>query len=155
MTSITATSSTTEARLFPLALGTFAGTTAFTALGTFVDGTDGAEHSTGDFLVIAGLTAVAVAVVFGLVVPRARAGSRAAGVGLGLSIAGMVLVLAFWSGLTPALAVGGMVLGAGVRRSGRGTGAGAAAIAVGALALLGYVAIYVLDWMATNNIAGM
>ncbi len=75
--------------------------------------------------------------------------------GLGLAIAGLVMVLVFWSGLTPPLAVGGMLLGAAARRTGRRPGLGGAAVAIGALALVGYVVIYGLDWMATNNIAGM
>ncbi len=139
--------------LLPLAV--YAATTAFNALGVFGDGTDGAEHGASEFFAIAGLSAVAVAVVFGVVVPRTLRGTKAAGVGLGLSIAGLVLVVAFWSGLTPALAVGGMVLGAAARRSGRRTTKGGVAVAIGALALLGWVASYVTDWMATNNIAGM
>ena len=64
-------------------------------------------------------------------------------------------MLVFWSGIAPLLAVSGMLLGSAARRTGDGPGKGAAAVGLGALALLGYVAIYVSDWMATNNIAGM
>ncbi len=155
MTSITATAPDTHRSILPVAVATLVGTTAFTALGMFADGTDGADGSVGEFLVIVGITAVAVAVVFGLVVPRTQHGTKAAGVGLGLAIAGLILVLAFWSGLTPPLAVGGMLLGAAARRTGLRPGLGGAAVAIGALALVGYVVIYGLDWMATNNIAGM
>jgi hypothetical protein len=143
----------TSGPLLPAAV--FLGTTAFTALGVFGDGTSGAEPDLGEFFVIVGVGAVAVAVVFGLVVPRTLGGTKSAGVGLGLSIAGLLLIVAFWSGLTPTLAVGGMVLGAAARRSGRRTGMGGVAVAIGALAMLGYVSSYVGDWMATNNIAGM
>jgi len=153
MTTTTVPATRTTGPLLPI--GVYAVTTAFNALGVFADGTDGAEANPWEFVVIAVLSAVAVAVVFGLVVPRTLRGTRAAGVGLGLSIAGLVLVLAFWSGLTPALAVGGIVLGAAARRSGRRTGMGGVAVAVGALALLGWVASYVTDYMATHNIAGM
>ena len=93
--------------------------------------------------------------MFGAVVPHFRDSRRAAAVGLGLSIAGLVLVLAFWSGLTPSLAVGGLLLGVAARLRNVRPTMGAVAIAVGALALVGYVAIYVTDWMGTNNIAGM
>ena len=98
---------------------------------------------------------VAAAVVFGLVVPRLQSSPKAAGVGLGLSIAGLVLVLAFWSGLTPSLAVGGLLLGAAARRMDVKATLGSVAMAVGALALVGYAAIYIVDWVGTNNIAGM
>ena len=64
-------------------------------------------------------------------------------------------MLVFWTGIGPVLAVSGMLLGSAARRTGDGPGKGAAAVGLGALALLGYVAIYISDWMATNNIAGM
>ena len=64
-------------------------------------------------------------------------------------------MLAFWSGLPLVLAVGGLIVGAAARRTDVRATLGAVAMAVGALALVGYVAIYVVDWMSTNNIAGM
>jgi hypothetical protein len=152
MTSTTTTAVPTRTPLLPVAAGTFLGTCAFTALGVFGDGTEGATHSATDVLVVAGLAAVTIGVIFGLVVPRVQSGRRAAGVGLGLSLAGLLMVLLFWSGLTPPLAVGGIVLGAAARRSGQRPGLGGAAIAVGALALVGYVAIYTLDWLSTHGI---
>jgi hypothetical protein len=156
MTSTTRTASTSIDRpVAPFALATFLGTAAFTALGIYGDGSEGSPGSLGELLTILALTAVAVAVVFGLVVPRNQQSSRAATVGLVLSAVGLLLVVAFWSGLTPALAVGGIVLGAAARRSNLRPTTGSIAMAVGALALVGYVAIYVTDWMATNNIAGM
>ena len=155
MTSTTTTQAPTQTRLLPVAAGTFLGTCAFTALGVFGDGTDGATHAASDFFVIAGVTAVAVAVIFGAVVPRVERTARAAGVGLCLSLVGLLMVLVFWSGLTPTLAVGGIVLGAAARRTGRRPGVGGVAIAVGALALVGYIAIYTLDWLSTHNIAGL
>ena len=140
-------------RILPVALATAVGAIAFNALGIFGDGTDGAEHSAGEFWVVSGLIAVATAVVFGLVVPRYA--GRSAGVGLGLAIAGLLLLVpVFWSGLPAVLAAGGVVLGLASRRT-RRSGVSTAAVAIGALAMIGYVAIYLLDWMATNNIAGM
>ncbi len=141
---------------FPLglAVATVVGTLAFTALGTFGDGSEGTPDPM-EFLVIAGFILALAAVMFLVVVPRSLASGRTAGLGLGLSIAALPFVLAFWAGITPVLAVSGIVLGAAARRSGRGGGKGGVAIALGALALVGYVAIYVSDWMATNNIAGM
>ncbi len=140
-------------RILPVALATAVGAIAFNALGIFGDGSDGAEYSGGEFWVISGLIAVATAVVFGLVVPRYA--GRSAGVGLGLATAGLLLLVpAFWSGLPAVLGAGGVVLGVAARRT-RRSGVATAAVAIGALAMIGYVAIYMLDWMATNNIAGM
>ncbi|HSF97251.1 MAG TPA: hypothetical protein VLA55_01060 [Ornithinibacter sp.] len=142
----------TRTPLLPVAVGTFLGTCAFTALGVFGDGTEGATHSATDVLVVAAVAAVATGVIFGIVVPRVQSSRRAAGVGLGLSLVGLLMVAVFWSGLTPALAAGGIVLGATARRAGQRPGMGGAAVAVGALALVGYVAIYALDWLSTHNI---
>ena len=140
-------------RILPVALATAFGAIALNALGIFGDGTDGAEHSSGEFWVISGLIAVATAVVFGLVVPRYA--GRSAGLGLGLATAGLLLLVpTFWSGLPAVLGSGGLVLGLAARRT-RRSGVATAAVAIGALAMIGYVAIYLLDWMATNNIAGM
>jgi hypothetical protein len=148
---MTSTTQSTQNTTVPIAAATVVGTTAFNALGVFGD-----PHANGqgvpEFLTIVAVTLVAAAVVFGVVIPRV---TRPAGVGLGLSIAGLVLVLAFWSGLTPPLAVGGILLGAAARRANVKAALGSAAVAVGSLALVGYTAIYVLDWMSSNNIAGM
>lgn len=146
---------TTTSPIFLPAAATVVGALAFAALGTFGDGADGAAHESGDFLVVGAWILTLAAVMFLVVVPRSMASGRAAGLGLGLSIAALPLVLVFWAGITPVLAVSGMLLGAAARRSGRGAGKGGAAIVLGALALVGYVAVYVSDWMATNNIAGM
>ena len=108
-----------------------------------------------EFLVIGAIVVALAALMFLFVVPRALRSGRTANLGLGLAIAALPFVLVFWSGITPLLAVSGMLLGSAARRTGDGPGKGAAAVGLGALALLGYVAIYVSDWMATNNIAGM
>lgn len=143
----------TTVRTLPLGLGTVAAAVAFNALGVFGDGTDGGEHSAGEFWFVNAIIVVSAAIVFGLVVPRYT--GRATGLALGLSIAGLVFVpVAFWSGLPAVLAIGGVMLGTAGRDRGRGRAANVAVV-IGILALIGYVAVYVLDWMATNNIAGM
>jgi hypothetical protein len=148
-------STTTRGSYSPLAIGTVLGAIAFTALGVFGDGSAGADHSPGQFFVMSGVIVVTALVVLGVVVPRWETRPNAAGVGLGLSIAGLLLVApAFWSGLPAVLATGGVLLGGAARRQGRG-GVATAAIVLGTLALIGYAAIYVADWMSTNNIAGM
>jgi hypothetical protein len=149
------TERTTQVPVTPAAAATVLGTLAFTAVGTFGDGTDGANHSVEEFLVIAGVVAAVAALMFLFVVPRALSSGHTANLGLGLAVAALPFVLVFWSGIAPLLAVSGMLLGSAARRTGDGAGKGAAAVGIGALALLGYVAIYVSDWMATNNIAGM
>lgn len=161
MTSIASTTDTNSSNdvrwpIAPIAVATVLGTTAFTALGVYGDGSQkSAEGNLGSFLTILAVTLVAAAIVFGLVVPHMAGSRHAAACGLVLSILALLLVVAFWSGLTPTLAVGGILLGATARRTGRRPATGGIAMAVGALALVGYSAIYVIDWMSTNNLVGM
>ena len=136
-----------EPATLPTAVGTFLATCAFTSLGTVASPRSGDEHGWGEFLVVCGIGLVATVVVLGLVVPRVRNGSRAGGVGLALGIIAVPSVLAFWAGITPALAVGAVLLGLAARRQGRG-GMGSTAVALGLLAGAGYVAIYVGDWVS-------
>jgi len=141
--------------VLPAAIATVLGTLAFIAFGTFSDGTDGANAEPMEFVVMGAVVVALAALMFLLVVPRALRSGRTANLGLGLAIASLPFVLVFWSGISPVLAVSGMLLGSAARRTGDGPGKGSAAVGLGALALLGYVAIYVSDWMATNNISGM
>ena len=141
--------------VLPAAIATVLGTLAFIAFGTFAEGSEGANPEPMEFYVMSAFVLVLAALLFLVVVPRALRSGRTANLGLGLAIASLPFVLVFWSGITPLLAVSGMLLGSAARRTGDGPGKGAAAVGLGALALLGYVAIYISDWMATNNIAGM
>ena len=142
-------STTRRPALLPAAALTLAASFVFTSLGTIASGTSD-EHGWAEFLMVCGFSVVAVALVFGLAVARLQDSPRAAGVGLGLATVGLLTVVAFWAGVTPALAVGGILLGMAARRTGRSAGIGTAAMAVGALALAGYVAIYLADWLATR-----
>lgn len=133
--------------LMPIAAVTLLGSFAFTALGTVVSA-EGGEHGWGEFLTVCGFSVVAVALVFGLVA-RFQPSPRAGGVALGLAGFGLLTVLAFWAGVTPAFGVGGILLGMAARRTGRSTSLGTCAIAVGALAIIGYAAIYVGDLLTS------
>ena len=135
------------------AAATVGGAVALNALGIFGDGTDGAEHSTGEFWVVTALILAAAVLVFGIVVRRLGGTPRAGTAGLVLAALGAVLVVpAFWSGLPVVLGAGGLVLGLGERQEGRATGRGSAAIVIGALTVIACAAIYILDWMSTNGV---
>jgi hypothetical protein len=103
------------------------------------------EDALREFLVVSGMIAVACAIVFGVVVPRAAARGGSPGTALTLSLLGLVLAAAYWSGIPPVLALGGIVL---ARRSAPG-GVTRAAMAVGVLALLADLAILIADAVAT------
>ena len=134
--------SISERVIAPVAIGAIALATVLAAVGTWV-GPD--EQGSREFLVICAVIAVAAAVVFGWVVPRGLQREAAGATALTLSILGLVAVLAFWSGLTPILAGGGALLGWAGRDADRGRAMSRAAIGIGAMALIGYLAIYLAD----------
>lgn len=154
-TPIAPTRHTTAIPVRPAAAATVAGTLAFIAFGTFSGGTGGEDDVVVEFVLMAAIVLALAALMFLVVVPRALRSGRTANLGLGLALGALPFVLAFWAGITPVLAVSGILLGSAARRTPEGAGKGIAAVAIGALALVGYVAIYISDWMATNNIAGM
>jgi hypothetical protein len=103
------------------------------------------EDALRELLVVCGLIAACTGIVFGLVVPRARSRGGSAGTALTLSLLGLLLAAAFWSGLPPVLAIGGIVL---ARRQ-DGTLA-RVALGVGVLALVADVAITIGDGVASG-----
>lgn len=109
---------------------------------------DGADDEVVGILIICGFIAVAVGVVFGLVVPRTLGKESVGGVALTLSVLGAVTVVMFWTGVTPALAAGGALLGWSGRDTSKGRNMSTAALVVGLLALVAYVAIVIGDWNA-------
>jgi hypothetical protein len=138
-------------------IASIAGAVALNAFGIWGDGTPGAEDDRlVSFLVDCGFIAIGAALVFGLAVPRGLkrlAATGRAGTGaVVLSVLALLLVVpAFWTGLPPVLAVGGIVLGLAGRTATRG-GLAIAATVVGLLAIVGDVAIYIADWMNTNGV---
>lgn len=109
-------------------------------------------HDGREALVEIGIIAVVTAFVFGYVVPRALRKDSAGGTALGLSLpAALLIVPAFWSGLPFVLGVAGMVVGGAGRRAPSGAGKCIAAFVLGALAVLAYMSIYVMEGMAGNT----
>jgi hypothetical protein len=99
------------------------------------------EDALREFLVVTGMIVVAAAIVFGVVVPRAVARGGSPGTALTLSLLGLLLAAAYWSGIPPVLALGGVVLA----RHSRPGGASRAALVVGVLALLADLAVVIAD----------
>lgn len=85
-------------------------------------------------IVVLVLLVVAV-VLFFVVVPRASRSNRPAVVGLACSILGLLLVVAFWSGLPIVLGTAGALLGRGARTTGGGLALAAVIIGVAAIVL--------------------
>ena len=126
----------------PVAIASIALATVLAAVGTWAGGD---EQGTREFLIVCAIIAVAGAIVFGLVVPRGLQREAAGATALTLSVLGLLTVLAFWSGLPPILAGGGVLLGWAGRESERGRRMSLAAVGIGTLALVAYLAIYVTD----------
>ncbi len=128
--------------------GTVAGIGVASAL-VAAAGTAYGAHTWGELGVVWGAIVLATALVFGLVVPRALRKESAGGTALGLSIPALVLLVpAFWSGLPLVLGVAGFVVGNAGRKAPSGAGKCIAAVVLGALAAVGYLAIYVSDGMS-------
>jgi hypothetical protein len=110
---------------------------ALAAWGTF--GGSG-DNGVGEYLVVVAISVVAAAIVFGAVIPRTERSGMYARNGVILSVLGILSVFVFWTGLPPILGLGGLYLGAQQRDS-----LGLAAVALGALAVFGDVAVYIVD----------
>lgn len=109
-------------------------------------------HDWTEIIVSTSILVAVTAVVFGLVLPKALRKESAGGTGLALSVPAALLTLpAFWSGLPLVLGVAGMIVGNAGRNARTGSGKCIAALVLGALAVLGYVAIYVSDLVINGS----
>lgn len=109
-------------------------------------------HGWPEILVTVPVILVTTALAFGVVVPRALRKDSAGGTALGLSIPAVLLVLpAFWAGLPLVLGLAGLVVGNAGRTGRSGAGKCIAAVVLGAVAVLGYATIYVMDAGVSGN----
>lgn len=142
---MTTTTATTHTAVPIAALGAGSGVVA-SLLTTY------GAHTWEEIAITVPIILVTAAVVFGVVVPRALRKESAGGTALGLSIPAVLLVLpAFWAGLPLVLGLGGIVVGNAGRTSRSGGRACIAAVVLGALAVLGYASIYVMDAGVSGN----
>jgi hypothetical protein len=102
------------------------------------------EDAVREFLVVTALIGISTAIVFGLVLPRLIARGGSARVALTLSLLGLITAAAYWSGVAPVLALGGLVLARHTVDPGsRGMARTASAVAV--LALVADLAALIVD----------
>jgi hypothetical protein len=94
---------------------------------------------------------VVTAAIFGLVVARGLRRPAAGGRGLAMGVVGLLAVpVLFWSGLPLVLGAAATVLGHAGKRADVGSGKAIASYVLGVLALIGYVAVYVGDYLSTH-----
>jgi hypothetical protein len=127
----------TRNAITPIALAAAAFAAVLAAWGTFGD----EDYGWGEFVVVCGIIAVAAVAVFGWAVPRWADSPAVGRTALVLSLLGLLSIAAFWTGLPPVLAAGGAVLGWTARER----AAGKLAVALGVLALVADVVVYVAD----------
>jgi hypothetical protein len=127
----------TRTSTLPVALLAIATASLLAAWGTFGEET----HATREYLVVLAIIGVATLVVFGWAVPRALQSAAVSRTAIVLGAFGLATVVVFWTGLPPILASGAAVLGWAQRTSTRGK----VAVALGALALLADIVVYLGD----------
>ena len=143
MTTMTTAPSSTTSRI--AALGGVTGVVAATLTLLFA-------HDWAEVAVVAAILVVVTAGVYGYVVPRALRKESAGGTALGLAIpAALLSVPAFWSGLPFVLGIAAMVVGNAGRQARTGSGKSIVALALGALTVLFYLSIYVMEGFAGNT----
>ncbi len=143
MTTMTTTHSSTTSRI--AALGAATGVVAATLALLFA-------HDWNEVAVVAAVLVVVTAGVYGYVVPRALRKESAGGTALGLAIpAALLAVPAFWSGLPFVLGIAAMLVGNAGRRARTGAGTCIAALVLGALTVVFYLSIYVMEGFAGNT----
>jgi len=145
-TSTTATSERNSLRslVVPTGIATAVVSTIFTYLGA---------HDPGEYISMIALGLVSAAVVYGWVVPRALERSAAPKTAMALSVIAALLTLpAFWTGLPLVLGAAGALVGYAGRGASKGSGLSIAALLIGALSVLGYLTIYIIDGIVMGNL---
>lgn len=128
----------------PLGVASLAVATVWTVLGA---------HDMSETATVVPVLVVVAAAVFGFLVPRALSRPSAGGTALALSLVAAALTLpAYWSGLPLVLGAAGALLGYVGRNAATGSGKSIAAIVLGALAVIGYLTIYIVDGLVFGNL---
>ncbi|HMM97244.1 hypothetical protein [Phycicoccus sp.] len=106
----------------------------------------------GELLTMAAVQVVAAGVVLGVVVPRLLRRQSTGGPSLAVGVVAVLLTLpAFWSGVPLVLGVAAAVLGNAGRTREVGERAALAGLALGLLAVLGYLALYLGDGVVAGH----
>jgi len=145
-TSTTASSERTRLRslVVPIGIATAIVSSVFTYLGA---------HDPREYVSMLAVGLVTAAVVYGWVVPRALEQDSAPKAAMTMSaIAALLTLPAFWTGLPLVLGAAGALVGYAGRGASKGSGLSIAALLIGALSVLGYLTIYIVDGIVMGNL---
>lgn len=110
-------------------------------------------HTVTEIVVCVAIGLVAAVGLYGFVLPRTLHSESPGGLALGLSLTAALLTLpAFWTGLPLVLGAAGVVLGHVGRHRSSGSGKSIAAVVIGALVVIGYLSIYIVDGLVFGNL---
>ena len=127
----------------PTGIATAVVSTVFTYLGA---------HDPGEYISMIALGLVSAAVVYGWVVPRALERSAAPKTAMAMSVIAALLTLpAFWTGLPLVLGAAGALVGTAGRVPRRDPVSPSRRLLIGALSVLGYLTIYIVDGIVMGN----
>ncbi len=109
-------------------------------------------HDWAEIAVVTSTLVVVTALVYGLALPRALRRDDQGTAALSFSIPAVLLTMpAFWSGLPLVLGVAGILAGNAGRRAPTGSGKSIVGLALGAVAVLGYLAIFIGDGVIAGH----
>ncbi len=111
------------------------------------------RNSMGEWLFETGVQVVAAVVIFGVVVPRGLRHESAGARGLVMGTLGLLLLApAFWLGIPLQLGAAAALLGYAGRRAPYGSGKSIASLALGALTVVAYLALYAVDYVDVHGL---
>jgi len=137
--------------LVPVAVATLFAALALDAVDVWRGGSTDAVPRISDFMLVAGVTVVAAVVVFGMVLPRNIGAPTAGPAALVLGVLAVLAVPVFWLGIAGVLGVGAVLLGLDRTQAEHGPWLARLGAALGAVGAVGYVLMYILDWIETTT----
>jgi hypothetical protein len=137
--------------LAPVAVATLFAALALDAVDVWRGGSTDAGPRISDFLLVAAVTVVAAVVVFGMVLPRNIGAPTAGPTALVLGVLALLAVPVFWLGIAGVLGVGAVLLGLESTHAEHGAWLARLGSALGAVGAVGYVLMYVLDWVEATT----
>ena len=148
MSTTSTTPSSERSRLRSLVTPTGIATAVVSSVFTYLG-----AHGPSEYVSMLALGLVTAAVVYGWVAPRALEREAAPKTAMAMSVIAALLTLpAFWTGLPLVLGAAGALVGYAGLGASKGSGLSIAAMLIGALSVLGYLTIYIVDGIVMGKL---